>query len=141
MSLTVNVAYGADFSAYVAAATRNTIPFNLQNSTDDLLQLAIFDYEKWATAESEDGEEELFSIDNVKSAQGYLTMARNNLYLVQAYFEDGGNIDIIIQKSDRSEGIRLEIVEDYRGKAFVHNDSYEVLNIYDAARLLKAIGN
>ena len=117
---------------YSSPPVQDSVSFRLDNNTGVLLQLAVFDYEQWVTTENSNREQDLFCIDastdNTESAQGNLALTTNDLYLVRAYFEGGENIDMIIQKSDKSEAIHLKIVMVMGEPAFEHNDTYEVFS-------------
>ena len=116
------------------------VSFRLDNHTNTLLQLTVFDYEQWAATQDADEEQPLFCIDasenDTRSPQGNLPLTANNLYLVRAYFDDGENIDLVIQKSENSAAIRLQIVTVMGTPVFEHNDTYQDLSFEEAERLL-----
>ncbi len=117
-------------------AKPGTVLFSLENSIDELLHLAVFDYARWA-----DGDEEaLFCIDrsedNMFEAAGNLRRVANGLYLVQAYFEGGNHIDAVIKKWDNSREIKIKCYRDGSSLLLENYNTCQVLTFEEADRLL-----
>ncbi len=111
--------------------------FQLQNHTDELVHLAIFDYEQ--CRENNEAADELFSVDSasddMQEVQEYLPFAPGNLYLVKAYFMED-DVEMIIQKSNNAQTLNLEIVLENERPVFADNPSFRILHHWEADRIL-----
>jgi len=130
-AVNLNASSPVNFVNHAIPAEQNVFPFHLENHTDELIHLAIYDYEKWVFSGNDADDGILFSIDKstdcVQFAQGNLSSNEKSLYLIRAYFESGG-IELIIEKSEDAATLNLEIVSQGLFSPFEHNHTYRVLD-------------
>jgi hypothetical protein len=133
-SLDTSLFFPVNFNPFPA---QPFFPFQLINHTDELVHLAIFDYEE--CRDNNEAADELFSVDiasdEMQDVQEYLPFAPGNLYLVKAYFMED-DIEMIIQKSNNVQTLNLEIVLENERPVFADNPSFRTLHHWEADRIL-----
>jgi hypothetical protein len=144
MAVHFNPSVPAYFVNAGSPAEAETVLFSLENSIDELLHLAVFDYEEWVDSDGND-EEALFSIDrsedNMFEAAETLPRVASGLYLIQAYFENGKNFDAIVKKLDESREIKIKCYADGTSLVFDTCNTFQVLTFEEADRILNEMEN